>query len=406
MAFSKITKDMHIIAALDDEPNDVGGLSAAQLKAKFDEGGLEVKEKFNALVDALEAAGAESIGATMPDGATEGSVQEVLDYIHSEVGSAVMGQIPDASITGAKLVDGTIPNEKLATPPWTREQTLGAETRSILGLEDGTPPDTALNFFATFNKHAWKVTGTIPASYVIESGNAQPTVHTNYQGSTGGYSYSSSISVADDGTITLNEPVTTVRVTNPDNTYTTPSNPPANVYLQPYGHYSTSGTFYVDNPNIVGVSDSYPSSHIDFCIGSARRVRGVAKYAAGDESVIYDTNRSAYPDDGYVGDTHYQYLGVPYSYFPITAKIATGEYVGTGAGARLEADFAIRLAIIYQGGNSQSWSVLTRDSNYYSVISTGSTSTGTSTWDADGKGVSYSGLNYVNTHYKYILIGM
>lgn len=401
MAFTKITKDMHIIAALDDEPNDVGGLSAAQLKAKFDEGGLEVKDKFNALVDALEAGGAESIGATMPDGATEGSVQDVLDYIHSEVGSAVLGQIPDASITGVKLVDGTIPNEKLATPPWTREQTLGAETRSILGLEDGTPPDTALNFFATFNKHAWKVTGTIPATYLIESGNVQPVVHTNYQGATGGYSYSSSISVADDGTITLNEPITTVTVTNPNNSYVTPADPPANVYLQ-----ATRGTFYVDNPGIIGVSNTHPSSHIDFCISSARRVRGVAKYAAGDESVVYDTNRSAYPDDGYVGDIHYQYLGVPYSYFPVTAKIATGEYVGTGAGARLEADFVIRMAIIYQGGNYSTWNVLTRDSNYYSVISSGSVNYGTSTWDADGKGVSYSGLNSVNAHYKYILIGM
>ena len=47
MALSQFTKDMNIIAALDDEPNDVGGLSADELKAKFDEGGLAVKSYIN-----------------------------------------------------------------------------------------------------------------------------------------------------------------------------------------------------------------------------------------------------------------------------------------------------------------------------------------------------------------------
>lgn len=47
MAISKFEKDMAIIAALDDEPNDVGGLSAQELKEKFDEGGQAVKSYIN-----------------------------------------------------------------------------------------------------------------------------------------------------------------------------------------------------------------------------------------------------------------------------------------------------------------------------------------------------------------------
>ena len=47
MAFTKFEKDMAIISALDDEPNDVGGLSAAELKAKFDEGGQAIKDYLN-----------------------------------------------------------------------------------------------------------------------------------------------------------------------------------------------------------------------------------------------------------------------------------------------------------------------------------------------------------------------
>ena len=40
-------KDMDIIAALDDQPNDVGGLTAAELKAKFDEGGKAIQAFLN-----------------------------------------------------------------------------------------------------------------------------------------------------------------------------------------------------------------------------------------------------------------------------------------------------------------------------------------------------------------------
>lgn len=61
MAFEKFNKDMKIISALDDEPNDVGGLTAAELKAKFDEGGEAIKKYLNETL----------IPAVVADGATE-----------------------------------------------------------------------------------------------------------------------------------------------------------------------------------------------------------------------------------------------------------------------------------------------------------------------------------------------
>ena len=61
MAFEKFNKNMQIISALDDEPNDVGGLTAAELKAKFDEGGEAIKRYLN---DTL-------IPAVVADGETE-----------------------------------------------------------------------------------------------------------------------------------------------------------------------------------------------------------------------------------------------------------------------------------------------------------------------------------------------
>jgi len=48
MAFTTCSVTTSVIAALDDLPNDVGGLTAAQLKAKFDEFGTNFVAWFNA----------------------------------------------------------------------------------------------------------------------------------------------------------------------------------------------------------------------------------------------------------------------------------------------------------------------------------------------------------------------
>lgn len=47
MAFTQFTKDMDIIGKLSDTPNVDDGLTAAQLKEKFDEGGKAVKDYIN-----------------------------------------------------------------------------------------------------------------------------------------------------------------------------------------------------------------------------------------------------------------------------------------------------------------------------------------------------------------------
>lgn len=47
LAALTMTQDLNIIQALDDEPNDVGGLTAAELKAKFDQAGLTIQRYLN-----------------------------------------------------------------------------------------------------------------------------------------------------------------------------------------------------------------------------------------------------------------------------------------------------------------------------------------------------------------------
>lgn len=62
MAIEKFNKNMAIIAALDDEPNDVGGMTSAELKNKFDEGGKAIQTYMNkTLIPALENLGVETV---------------------------------------------------------------------------------------------------------------------------------------------------------------------------------------------------------------------------------------------------------------------------------------------------------------------------------------------------------
>ena len=61
MAIEKFNKNMAIIAALDDEPNDVGGMTSDELKNKFDEGGKAIQSYMNeTLIPALENLGVET----------------------------------------------------------------------------------------------------------------------------------------------------------------------------------------------------------------------------------------------------------------------------------------------------------------------------------------------------------
>lgn len=161
MSLTKLTADLNIIQALDDEPNDVGGLTAAQLKAKFDQAGGAIKTYLNeTLTPELDTAlaGKVGTGTTVNGHALSGNVtvtkgdiglgnvdntsdankpvstaqQTALDakadktnvlekdgttaftptwdyqpatkkYVDETTAGVILGQVPDNSITEAKL---------------------------------------------------------------------------------------------------------------------------------------------------------------------------------------------------------------------------------------------------------------------------------------------------------------
>ena len=90
MSISQLDNDLGFISALDDEPNDEGGLTAAQLKAKFDEAGNTIKDYINdTLIPGIEdevdtkVAAAELHSGNVPLGGAAGQVltkQSGSDY--------------------------------------------------------------------------------------------------------------------------------------------------------------------------------------------------------------------------------------------------------------------------------------------------------------------------------------
>lgn len=114
-SFTNLTTDLDVIQKLDDLPNAVGGLSAADLKAKFDEAANAVKDYINTVLLAqLQAetsgqAGANRIGISGIVGLTgTDNVQDALAAIYAAAQAAQAGTILNKSITAEKLADDAV----------------------------------------------------------------------------------------------------------------------------------------------------------------------------------------------------------------------------------------------------------------------------------------------------------
>nr|DAR40820.1 MAG TPA: hypothetical protein [Caudoviricetes sp.] len=115
MALPTCNEDMNIIAKLDDEPNDVGGLSAASLKAKFDLAGNLLKNALNDLVAALgNNAAAKSIGFTPTTAVNKTNVQDAIENVQSQIAGVSQGGIADGAVTAAKIADGAVGTAAIA----------------------------------------------------------------------------------------------------------------------------------------------------------------------------------------------------------------------------------------------------------------------------------------------------
>lgn len=103
---NKIVSFAKIIADLADKPNAT--LSATQLKEYFDSSPEEIRVALNALIDDLLAttssdSGAHNIGSETISGVNGNTVYAQLVDLKGIIDDVVLGDIPDDSLTNAKL---------------------------------------------------------------------------------------------------------------------------------------------------------------------------------------------------------------------------------------------------------------------------------------------------------------
>lgn len=128
MGFTKSIADVKVHQSMADYPRVEDGMSAEELKKKFDAPAEQLQSDLNKLVDELEdTAGAMNIGAMAltGDDTSANNVQAKLLYILEQIQNTVLSQIPDGTITKAKI--NTEYANKLAEKDGTLQENLNAQ---------------------------------------------------------------------------------------------------------------------------------------------------------------------------------------------------------------------------------------------------------------------------------------
>lgn len=127
MALTKFTDDVEIIAKLSDLPNDDDGLTADELKERFDLAAVLIKAYLN---------------------------NTLTTEVEAIVAAAASGISPIEGLSGLSIIDGSIPNSKLKSTPGAEavtEETIrnGAVTYNKLGADVKTQIENILNSYAS-----------------------------------------------------------------------------------------------------------------------------------------------------------------------------------------------------------------------------------------------------------------
>ena len=101
MSIPTLDTDLSIIQKLDDYPNDVGGLSAAQLKAKFDEGGLALQVYINTVL--IPALIASNLPFTPTAAVNAATIQAAIENVQAQLAGISAGTIPNNTVGMEKL---------------------------------------------------------------------------------------------------------------------------------------------------------------------------------------------------------------------------------------------------------------------------------------------------------------
>ena len=155
MSFSKCAAATDVISQLSDTPS-AEGVTADQLKGKFDQAGAEIKSYLNDyLLPTLESSrGAANIGAVSVSGFAQfndvqTALTNIIQYLLNLGNSAT---IADGAITTAKLANLAVTSGKIANGAVTEAQ-LGTGAVSAEKLASGA---VSAQYTALLNKDAWE----------------------------------------------------------------------------------------------------------------------------------------------------------------------------------------------------------------------------------------------------------
>ena len=101
MSIPTLDTDLSIIQKLDDYPNDIGGLSAAKLKAKFDEGVLALQTYINTVL--IPALIASNVPFTPTAAVKAETVQAAIENVQAQLAGISAGTIPNNTVGMEKL---------------------------------------------------------------------------------------------------------------------------------------------------------------------------------------------------------------------------------------------------------------------------------------------------------------
>ena len=115
MSLTKI-KDaaVRVIRELPNRPTGTGHMSAATLKAAFDQAAENIKTAVNRMADQLESSGgAAEIGFHRTTEVPADNVQEAVERVQAQLQGVSQGAVANGSITTEKMADGAVTLEKL-----------------------------------------------------------------------------------------------------------------------------------------------------------------------------------------------------------------------------------------------------------------------------------------------------
>lgn len=141
MAITTLSDDLNIIAALDDEPNDEGGLTAAAFKAKFDLAGNTIKTYINnTLISGVTAEVNSVVTATLvnpsnPPTASSSATPNTIIQRDANGRAQVADPSANADIANKTYVDTAVSvAAKIATGSYVGTGTYGSSNKNTLNF--------------------------------------------------------------------------------------------------------------------------------------------------------------------------------------------------------------------------------------------------------------------------------